>query len=313
VSRDLSSAVLLHRLKREAPAEAKRGGFAFAVDPRDEVELPFEASAAKTETKKPSKKKGKKEEEAAAASFNLSHAFEADVLSGAKVAYGKEWAPALLGSQQVPSTAQWQRTLLRGASFLYHGPGSLLAQVGAEHIAPLNLRGCGAAVLFDRLESSVSNRRLAQEANQKSAAQLELEAPHAIASLLSLAGVRSVLLRPWAVSPSEGRDGLNALMASLGGGASLGEALIGTLQADLRAQRSPSPTSSRPSSKKDSRPGTKESKRGSKPDTPKGGKRPTSPARAASEEEPVAPPPPPVVLSAAGNTLLYGLPSFKLV
>ena len=44
------------------------------------------------------------------------------------------------GSLQVPSMAQWQRTLMRGSAFVYQGPGSLLAQAsGPPDTTPCTL------------------------------------------------------------------------------------------------------------------------------------------------------------------------------
>ena len=234
VGRDLSVSVLAKRLGHADGATCKKGSVGYAVDPRDEVTLPADAVEEKKTGSKPGSAKTKKGQAAAAEaeapagappSQSLCTAFERDILSGARVGYAKDWPKALLGSAAVPSAAQWQRTLRGAGAFLFLGPGPLLAQLKPEHIASLPLDGVACALLLDRLEADAASRRLAKEDNAKLPRHLALEEAHTAAALLSLAGVRSVVINQWSSTPAVGRELLTSVLAQLGAGESLGDAL----------------------------------------------------------------------------------------
>ena len=314
--RDLSVGVMAQRLLREPPP-CKKSGWGYAVDPRNEVELPLDE-----------KQKGNKKDAAAAAADggaktaqSLCDAFEADVLTGGRVAFGKEWGKAgsgsgLLGASQVPSAVDWQRCLLKNAGFAYLGPGPLLAQVAPASLAPLKLHGCAAALMLDRIESDASSRRLAKEDNKKDAARLALEQSHTTAALLSLAGVRSVLINQWGSTAAESRETLDATLEKLGGGGSLGDALRGARAGLVVVDESrPTTTGSKTGSKTSTPRGTKTSK----PATPKGrpgsgadakGKGAKGKGKKGAAPEPVAEKP--IVWGVLANAVLYGAPSLKL-
>jgi len=203
VSRELSAAFFAQRLAC-GPPEAKGNAVGYAVDVRNELALPSSRT-----------KKGDK------APTPLGVAFDADVLGG----LGRAWGPALLGYREVPSTAQLQRTLSRSGVFLFHGPGSLLASLAPEHVAPLDLRATAAALLFDQQESSAASQRMAKEANGKDAARLALEEPHATAALLSLGGVKTVVAHHWGAAPAERHKQMVEMLRSLTEGKSVADAL----------------------------------------------------------------------------------------
>ena len=108
---------------------------------------------------------------------------------------------------------------------MYEGPGAFHEQVAPSHVAPLRLDGVAACLLFDRAASDAASRRLAKESNAKGASRVALETSHAAAALLSLAGVRTVLTNQWAVAAQSNHEMLVAVLAKLGGGATLGDAL----------------------------------------------------------------------------------------
>uniref|UniRef100_A0A7S3U006 Uncharacterized protein n=1 Tax=Emiliania huxleyi TaxID=2903 RepID=A0A7S3U006_EMIHU len=201
VCRDLSVSMLRRRLALGAP-DAPRGAVRCAVDVHDEVRLPTGVEGGR-----------------------LGEVFASDVLDSEALAHAAEW-PALLGSRQAPSATELAHALAAGGSFLYHGPGSLLsAALTPQQLAPLDLRACAGCLLFDAQESSLSSRRIAREANAKDAARLALEEPHATAALLSLGGVRTVVLHHWAAAPAERHAALTALLGQLGEGKTAGEAV----------------------------------------------------------------------------------------
>jgi hypothetical protein len=203
VSRDLSAPVLASRFSRTAndPCTSKKGAFGAAVDPRVEVVVPGPRGACA--------------------------AFKADILDGGAVPFGKEWAQkaVLLGTDHVPSPAEWQRAMAGSGAFVVSGPGAFHEQLMPSHIAPLKLETCTACLLFDRIASDAASRRLAKEANTKGARQLALEKAHASAALLSLAGVRTVLTNQWAASAQPNHELLVGALSKMNGGASLAEAL----------------------------------------------------------------------------------------
>ena len=69
-------------------------------------------------------------EEAAKKSRGICTAFTKDVTEGGQVAFGKEWAATtLLGSDHVPSPAEWQRAMLAASAFVVEVPGAFHEQV----------------------------------------------------------------------------------------------------------------------------------------------------------------------------------------
>ena len=323
-SRDLSVAVLGHRLGREAPP-CKKAAWGYAVDPRHEVQLPFDddlVSRVQSNTKKEKGAKGKEapEDSADAADSytqSLCDAFEGDVLNGNRVAYGKDWPKTgLLGAKQVPSAVDMQRCLLGSSGFVYLGPGPLLAQLPPAHLAPLKLHGVGAALLLDRAEGDASNRRLAKEDNKKDAQRLALEEPHTTAALLSLAGVHNVVFNQWAATAADNREMLGATLENLGGGGTLADAL-GAARAGLVIHPPPPPgeEGSQPPTEDGSRPVTAGS--GSRPGTAaskgsKGSKKgsPTkkSPRGKKGKESPREVVVKPTVWGVSANAVVYGVP-----
>jgi hypothetical protein len=237
VSRDLSAPLLAARLRRTAaaPAAAKKGTFGGAVDPRNEVTVPKPSAeqlgsrpGSKQAAKKPPPKSKKPEvEEVVTPSHGVCSAFSKDVLEGTAVPFGKEWnsAATLLGSHHVPSPAEWQRALLGCGAFVAELPGAFHEQVAPQHVAPLRLESCTACLLFDRAASDLASRRLAKEANAKTAARIALESAHAAAALLSLSGVRTVVANQWASAALSNHQMLVGVLAKMGAGTPVGEAL----------------------------------------------------------------------------------------
>ena len=167
--------------------------------------------------------------------------------------------------------------MLSCGAFLYVAAGPLLSQLEPQHVATLPLGRCGACLLLDRIESDAASRRLAKEANQKSAARLALEEPHATAALLSLAGARTVLANQWSVSAASNTEMLLGLLLQLGQGATLAAALASCARSALIVQPPPA-----------SAPGTP-----APPEQP-----PTNPVE--------------FLWGVIANPVVYGLPSFQL-
>ena len=330
VSRDLSAPVLAWRLQRAAatPCAAKKSAFGGAVDPRNEVSVPKPAD--ELTSRPPSRgkpAKGKKgaaksaEEEAAEAeaakkSRGICTAFTTDVIEGKTVAFGKEWGSVasgavLLGSDHVPSAAEWQRAMLNCQAFVVEGPGAFYEQVAPSAIAPLKLESCSACLLFDRAASDLASRRLAKEANTKSKRRIALEAAPSTAAMLSLSGVCTVVSNQWATAAQCNHELLTGVLAKLGTGATIGEALTACARGAMVVVPEPEAPAPAPEAAP--------------------AEDVTDPAEAAPAAEDVgdaegaAPAPAPAVpevnpvdtgtpvWTVLGNPIIYGLPDFKAV
>ena len=304
-SRDISAPILGRRLARTAsePCVGKKASFAAAVDPRSEVSLPKTAderpdsakAAAATKKGKGAPKKGKGEPtEAEPKTKSVCDAFRKDVLEGTSVAFGKEWAEkaVLLGSDHVPSSVEWQRTMLGSSAFVYAGPGAFHEQLAPSHVAPLQLESVTACLLFDRAASDAASRRLAKEANAKRPGRIALETSHATAALLSLSGVRTVLTNQWAVGAQSNHDMLVSMLGKLGSGASLGDALGACARSAMAYTPEPEQA---PAAAEDVSDPTAE-----------------APAEEAAAPAPAAADEPEALWTILANPVIYGLPTFTV-
>ncbi|XP_043331937.1 cilia- and flagella-associated protein 46 [Cervus canadensis] len=103
-----------------------------------------------------------------------------------------------LGSKQFPSQAEWEQLLGSCTGFFFYGMENFLSHILVERLAAMNLEECQMAVLLDRAQSCESVRRHAESAESRSELQLSLEEPVETAILLSLVGVRSIVVSQWA-------------------------------------------------------------------------------------------------------------------
>jgi hypothetical protein len=209
----------------------------------------------------------------------------------------------------------------------------MLASLPPEALVSLPLAGCTAALLFDRIETTTSSRRLAKAANQKTPARLAIEDPLGTAALLSLAGVRTVLLNQWATSATEANSEAMRLLTKLGSGATLAKALadgrkelVGDALPETPREMTPRPpepepakppsrggkggkgraaspkVKPRPPQKEEARPGSTEGPLGS--GTP--GSRVGRLDVAKTKEKPLVP------WGPLANAVVFGIPTFKL-
>jgi hypothetical protein len=230
VCRDLSIPLVALRLSRGA-AQAARSDVGYAVDVRNEICVPVfpphvtppkgvGPASLSRDTAQGGAPRGTGE---AKEPRPLGVAFGEDVLTGKAAGVGKEWQGGLLGTEAAPSATQLQRAISGHEVFFYAGPGSLFTALAPELAAPLDLRSSAACLLFDEQQEEGSARRLARQANSKSACRLALEEPHTTAGLLSLGGVRTVLLHDRGATPADRHAASLRVLAGLGSGASLGE------------------------------------------------------------------------------------------
>ncbi|KAG7264515.1 hypothetical protein CRUP_038014 [Coryphaenoides rupestris] len=99
---------------------------------------------------------------------------------------------------------------------------------------------CRLALLFDLLQKSTSAARQSDLDLHKRAGQLALEEPVATAMLLSLCGVRCVVLHQWPSAPRTHSRNIAALLDGLlGAGLPSGQALHGLRKGDRRPSAAP--------------------------------------------------------------------------
>lgn len=274
VSRDLSLCLLARRLAFGA-REAMRDAVCYAVDVRNELCLP------------PLRIGGNP--------VAVGTAFREEILGSRGV--GKDWCSGLIGLDAVPSIKQLQKALSLHQAFVFDGPGALFASLPVEHVALLDLRRVAGCLLFDAQENGPSSRRLARLANTTPPERLLLEEPHAVAALLSLGGVGTVMLHRWGASPAERHADALRILAELGSGTTIGE-VVG------KGYARPLP----PQSSTEASALATEDLHGAAPAEGQPAQAPEEPADLVTAVSPLKPPTMPTT-----SAIVYGLPTFRLV
>ncbi|XP_029553951.1 cilia- and flagella-associated protein 46 isoform X2 [Salmo trutta] len=133
-------------------------------------------------------------------------------------AYSQQFTPlweGFLGSECTPSLAELEQLLTNCSAFIFHGMERFLANIPPSKLAALNLSECQMAVLFDLVQNSASMLRQSKLDVQKSDGHLALERPLETALLLTLSGVRCVLLNQWHSSPQRNINNMDSVMENL--------------------------------------------------------------------------------------------------
>ncbi|XP_029496742.2 cilia- and flagella-associated protein 46 isoform X1 [Oncorhynchus nerka] len=133
-------------------------------------------------------------------------------------AYSQQFTPlweGFLGSERTPSLAELEQLLTNCSAFIFHGMERFLANIPPSKLAALNLSECQMAVLFDLVQNSASMLRQSKLDVQKSDGHLALERPLETALLLTLSGVRCVLLNQWHSSPQRNINNMDSVMENL--------------------------------------------------------------------------------------------------
>ncbi|XP_043912815.1 cilia- and flagella-associated protein 46 [Protopterus annectens] len=114
--------------------------------------------------------------------------------------YGHQFASQWegdMGSQLVPSYDRWEYLMSSCSAFIFYGTGQFLSYLLPSRMAAMDLTDCQVAILLDLVQTRQSFARLSKLDLEKSDLWLSLERPIETAVLLSLAGVRSVILNQW--------------------------------------------------------------------------------------------------------------------
>ncbi|KAJ1461834.1 hypothetical protein M885DRAFT_506981, partial [Pelagophyceae sp. CCMP2097] len=132
------------------------------------------------------------------------------------------------GDDRIPDAAELQNLLVsrKSGGFVFVGAGRATSHLAPAELAPLSIEGCRVALILDRADTDAAYRRQAKVDTEKSMVDVALEEPLAVAALWSLAGTGAVLVNQWATSFYANRLLLNRLVESLGGGRTLGDALL---------------------------------------------------------------------------------------
>merc|ERR1719482_2507777 len=107
------------------------------------------------------------------------------------------------GAEHTPSSGEYMRTLQQASGFMFLGPNRFLGYLGPEYEAGLDAPKCSIAFLLDRIAIDASSRRQMKNDNGRTKDVLALGRPMETAVLLTLAGVRAVVLNQWALSPGD--------------------------------------------------------------------------------------------------------------
>ncbi|KAG9484777.1 hypothetical protein GDO78_008080 [Eleutherodactylus coqui] len=116
------------------------------------------------------------------------------------VKYSQQFAAnweGIKGSSHVPSHAEWESLMTSGSAFIFCGTERLLAHILSDRFLAMDFTDCQLMILLDQVRTSQSFSRQSMVDVQKSQSHLWLERPVETALMLSVAGVRSLMLNQW--------------------------------------------------------------------------------------------------------------------
>ncbi|KAM4033890.1 cilia- and flagella-associated protein 46 isoform 2-T2 [Anomaloglossus baeobatrachus] len=119
------------------------------------------------------------------------------------VKYSQQFAAnweGITGISHVPSHAEWEGLMTSGSAFIFYGTERLLAHILLDKFLAMDFTGCQLMILLDQVRTSHSFSRQSMLDVQKSESRLWLERPVETAMMLSVAGVRSMMLNQWHTS-----------------------------------------------------------------------------------------------------------------
>ncbi|XP_069609930.1 cilia- and flagella-associated protein 46 [Ranitomeya imitator] len=130
------------------------------------------------------------------------------------VKYSQQFAAnweGITGSSHVPSHAEWENLMTSCSAFIFYGTERLLAHVLLEKFLAMDFTDCQLMILLDQVRTSNSFSRQSMLDVQKSESRLWLERPVETALMLSMAGVRSLMLNQWHTQPEHNAKRLSFL------------------------------------------------------------------------------------------------------
>ncbi|XP_069095869.1 cilia- and flagella-associated protein 46 isoform X1 [Pleurodeles waltl] len=131
-----------------------------------------------------------------------------------------------MGFQHVPSHAEWENLLSSCSAFIFFGTERFLSHILVEKLVAMNLSECQLMILLDLAQTSCSFLRQSNLDAEKSALHLSLEKPVESAVLISLTGVRSIMVNLWHTTLEQNTKRLLSLTENLLGiGKTTGQAI----------------------------------------------------------------------------------------
>ncbi|XP_076830740.1 cilia- and flagella-associated protein 46 isoform X3 [Brachyhypopomus gauderio] len=121
----------------------------------------------------------------------------------------------VIGNEHVYSPAELEHLLPNCSSFVFYGTGHFLAHISPARLATLNLTECQLAMLFDLVHNDTTILHQCHQDAQKSKPQLALETPLQCVYLLTMCGVRSVMLNQWSSNARTNAHNIAAIMENL--------------------------------------------------------------------------------------------------
>ncbi|KAM4636947.1 cilia- and flagella-associated protein 46 [Discoglossus pictus] len=111
--------------------------------------------------------------------------------------YNQQFTPlweGIIGDSHVPSLAEWENLIKSCSAFIFYGTERFLNNFLLDKFVALNLTECQMIILLDLVRTNRSFLRQSKVDVQKSETYLTLERPVETAILLSITGVRSIML-----------------------------------------------------------------------------------------------------------------------
>ncbi|XP_075034359.1 cilia- and flagella-associated protein 46 [Mixophyes fleayi] len=117
----------------------------------------------------------------------------------------------IIGRLRVPSHAEWENMMTNCSAFIFYGTERLLAHVLLDKFVAMDFTECQLMILLDQVRTSRSFSGQSTIDVQKRESCLLLERPVETALLLSVTGVRSVMLNQWHTTLQQNADRLDFL------------------------------------------------------------------------------------------------------
>ncbi|XP_038629303.1 cilia- and flagella-associated protein 46 isoform X2 [Scyliorhinus canicula] len=103
----------------------------------------------------------------------------------------------VMGNEYVPSHANWEEMMRDCSAFVFYGTERFLANLLPSKLITMNLEDCQLMILLDLAQNCQSFRRQSVLDRRKSARQMATEEQMDAAIILSLTGVRSIMINQW--------------------------------------------------------------------------------------------------------------------
>ncbi|KAM8924779.1 cilia- and flagella-associated protein 46 [Pelodytes ibericus] len=132
--------------------------------------------------------------------------------------YSQQFTPhweGIIGSTRVPSYADWETLFTNCSAFLFYGAERFLSYLLLDRFLALNLTECQLVILLDLVQTKQSFSRQSKADVEKTEMLLALERPVETAILLSVTGVRAVMLNQWHATLAQNADKLDLLSENL--------------------------------------------------------------------------------------------------